>query len=119
MFSDGEGSFGEAGLDGHHGVGIFGGLRFGFSGEDKHFVDVVDVLLTLLYGFGVGAEVVVALRQAQSASAVKGDDLVGIGEVLVGAEIEKGVDADGVQMREENRQLVGPAQVRQCGRVPA
>ena len=68
---DGERGLGQPGLDGHHGVGILGGLRVGLAGEHEHLADMVDILLALLDRFGIGAGVVVALRQAQPAGTVE------------------------------------------------
>ena len=75
---------------------ILGGLRLGFAGQREHLADMVDVLLALFDGFGVGTEVVVTFRKTEAACAIERDDLVGIGKVLVGAHIEKCIHADGV-----------------------
>ena len=116
---DGERSLGQPRFDGQHGFCIFGGLRFGLAGEHEHLAYVVDILLALLDGFGVGARVVVALRQAQPAGAIEADDRVRVGKVLIGAHAEKGVHADRVQMRQQQRQFGMRSEVRRCGRAPA
>jgi len=61
-------------FDYQHRVGIFGGLRLWLTGEHEDFLHVGHVLLARLDGFGVGARVVVALRQAEAASAIEADD---------------------------------------------
>src|ERR1035437_10753502 len=81
LVGGGERGLGEFCFEGQHCVGVFCGLGVGLAGKDEHLVDVVDVLLALLRGFGVGAGVVVALGQAEAASAVEADDLAGVGEV--------------------------------------
>ena len=47
LLGNGEGGFGKARLDGHYGFCVFGGLRFGFAGQHKHLVDMIDILLAL------------------------------------------------------------------------
>ena len=46
-------------------------LRVGLAGQHEDLAHVGNVLLALFDGFGVGAGVVVALRQAQTAGAIE------------------------------------------------
>ncbi len=66
---------------------------------------MIDILFALLDRFGISAEVVVALGQAEAAGAIEADDLGGVGIVLVGAHAEECVDADVVQVAQQGRQF--------------
>ncbi len=105
LLGDGERGLGQAGFDSQHCPGIFGGLRLRLARQRKYLLHVGHILLALLHALGVGARVVVALRQAQPARAIEADDRIGIGEVLVRSHAEEGIHADGVQMRQQRGQL--------------
>ncbi len=109
LLGNGERGLGQARLDGQHGLGVFGGLRLRLAGQHKDLVHVGHVLLPLLHALGVGAGVVVALRQAQPARAIEADHRCRVGKVLVRSHAEEGVHADGVQMRQQRGQIAPPS----------
>ena len=89
------GSLGESGLDAQHGLRGFGGLFRRLAGEGEDLRDVFDEMLPhLLHLRIVIFDVVVAVRQRQSALIDIGDDLIGVVHVGVGIKIEQWVGSD-------------------------
>ena len=107
-FHLGEGGFGERGFDLHD------GLRRGFRGGGgvaEQFEDARHVLQVFgagLFALGVGLGVVIAIGEAEAAGCGEGNDLFGVGEILVGAEAEDGIAARGleVEARQDGRQVL-------------
>ncbi len=98
LLGDGQRGLGQLSFDSQNRSGVFGGLGVRLAGEDEHLAHMIDVLLALFFGFGVGAGVVIALGQAQAAGGIEADDLAGVGKVLARAHVEEGIDADAVQV---------------------
>src|SRR3546814_16469584 len=74
----------------------------------EHVLDVGDVLRAQGLRFGVGAEVVVAVRQAEATAIGVGDHARGIGKILRRAEGEQEAVACGalLQTRDHGREIV-------------
>src|SRR3546814_13431482 len=76
--------------------------------SDLHVLDVGDVLRAQGLRFGVGAEVVVAVRQAEATAIGVGAHARGIGKILRRAEGEQEAVARGalLQTRDHGREIV-------------
>src|SRR6185437_12006420 len=97
----------QGGLDAQDGGGFGGGLGGGVAEQGEHLGHVGLVLPAQGDGFGVGLEIVVAVGEAQSALVGFSDDLVGVLEVLVGAEAEGDVGAIHLQAGDLGGELGG------------
>ena len=95
--SDIQGSFRQGGFDTHDSGGLLGGVRRRNADQLQHAGDMGDVFFAGFDGFGVGAEIIILLRQPDATLVGLADYGVGIFEVLAGGEIEHHVDADAMQ----------------------
>src|SRR5215472_12801393 len=73
----------------HNGLRFMPGCVSRIAQQLQHVLHMDEILLPNLFGFRFRLGVVVAIGQAQASVGGKGNHLAGIGEVLVGAEIEK------------------------------
>ena len=87
------------------GLCIFGGFRFRFSRELEDLDHMSHILLALLDGFGIGAGVVIALRQTKAACPIRGDERGRVRVVLRRAHAKESVNADRLQVSDKLRQI--------------
>ena len=82
LLSHSERGLGQPRLNRQHRSRILRGLRVVLPGKRKHLANVIDILLAQLYALGVGARVVIALRQSKPTGTKNADHLRRICEIL-------------------------------------
>ena len=92
--------------------GVGRGLLGRLADQLQHGGNVLHILLARLLGFRAGAEVIVALRQANPALIDHGNLFLRVLEILLLAVAEKCADVDHLVVREEIGQLLLAAQRR-------
>src|ERR1051325_2836932 len=89
LLDTGQGSFGHRGLDSHDNGCIVPGRVGTFAREYQNASNVIQILLARFLRLLIVFDVVIAIRQPETASHGEGDYLLRILEILIGTKIEK------------------------------